>query len=186
LSFGPASEAPIMHWSALFSWLVAACCIALGWRKLRRLAELSPPDAPSLLSDLAGKNTTADELDDVARRLAIAELNQRLADISFELEVLPATYAALVRITLASGSALALLSFLTATSEAPLIRTARLAAAALGGLVGAGTVAAVGRSAKMRSRQIREKWDGSSREIGKALGTSLASSGGIRGNSFPE
>ena len=118
---------------------------------------------------------SAADLDDNARRLAIAELNQRLSDIAFELEVLPSTFTALVRISLASGSGLALVGFLTAVDLPPTLRAIRLAVAAAAGLIGALVVAIVGRSAKKDAREIRGKWDASSREVGKTLGTALAS-----------
>jgi hypothetical protein len=185
LSFNASPEAPAIPWSALFAWLVAIACIALAWRSRRGIERLRPPQKPQLLDELTGGEIATAALSEVARRLAIAELNQRLADVSFELDVLPATYTALIRIALASGTALALVSFIIATDDAPLVRVLRLAAAALAGLVGAGAIATIGRTAKARISQIREEWDRSSREIGKALGTSLAGSESIRGNSFP-
>jgi hypothetical protein len=185
LGFNASAEAPAIPWSALFAWLVAIACVALAWRRRRGIERLRPPSKPHLLGELTGGETATAGMSDLARRLAIAELNQRLADVSFELDVLPGTYTALIRIALASGSALALVSFIIATDDAPLARALRLAAAALAGFVGAGGVATIGRSAKVRTGQIREEWDRSSREIGKALGTSLTGSESIRGNSFP-
>ena len=178
-------EAPAIPWAALFAWLVAAGCGALGWRKRRGLERLTPPEPQRLLAELTVSERDPKDLDEAARRLAIAELNQRLADIAFELELAQATYTALTRISLASGSALALLGFITAPGEAPLGRVFHFVAVALAGLVGAAAVSAVGRSAKARSSQIREGWDRVSREVGKALGTSLAGPEAIRGNSFP-
>ncbi len=136
---------------------------------------LSPPSSRTLLRELAVDIEPA-ALDDVARRLAIAELNQRLSDVSFELEVMPSTFAALVRICLASGSALALVGFLVAPEAPVTLRAVRLVAAAAAGLCGAIVVAVVGRSAKNDARKIRENWDAASRDIGKALGTTLAAS----------
>jgi hypothetical protein len=167
------------------AWLVAGTCVALAWRRRRSLERLAPPEREQLLAELVSGSENPLQLEEVERRFAVAELNQRLADVSFELDVLPATYAALIRISLASGSALAVAGFLSSADLAPLVRTLRLALAALAGLSGAGLVAAIGRSAKQRSRQIKEKWDNSSRDIGKALGASLAGPAGIRGNSFP-
>jgi hypothetical protein len=174
LSFSVSPEASTVPWSALFSWLVALSCAALAWRKRRTLDALEPPEVQRLLLQLTDDVATPEALDPVARRLAIAELNQRLGDVSFELGVLSATYTALTRISLASGSALALVGFLTSTGDAPVARAVRLAFAAFGGLTGAGTVAAIGRSAKTQAARIREKWDRSSREIGKALSAALA------------
>jgi len=126
-----------------------------------------------LLEQLLAEASAADFVSPETRRAAIAELNQRIADVSFELALLPATFTALTRISLASGSALALFGFVASTDGEPMERTLRVAVCAVSGLVGAGAVAAIGRSAKLRVAGIREAWDRSSREIGKALGTGL-------------
>jgi hypothetical protein len=150
---------------------------------------LAPPDRQQLLSELTADFEISRGLDEVARRWAVAELNQRLADVSFELKLQPATFAALIRISLATGSALGLVSFLTSTDRSPFERALQLGIAAVGGLAGAGAVAVIGRSAKARAGKIQESWDTSSRGIGKALGTSLVGPERIRasgGNSFPE
>ncbi len=149
------------------------------------LERLAPPDRHQLFAELTSANDSPDAAAEVARRLAIAELNQRLADVSFELDVLPATYAALIRISLASGSGLALFGFLSQPDGAPMARALRLGMTAAAGLFGAAAIALIGRVAKGRSRQIKEKWDHSSRDIGKTLGTSLEAPASIRGNSFP-
>jgi hypothetical protein len=172
-------------WPAFLAWAVAIACVALAWLKRSSLELLAPPDRAQLLAELTPASENPEASEEVARRLAIAELNQRLADVSFQLDVLPATHAALIRISLASGSALALVGFLVWPDEAPLARAMRLVLAAFAGLSGAGGVAIIGRMAKVRSRQIKEKWDSSSRDIGKALGASLEAPAGNRGNSFP-
>jgi hypothetical protein len=153
--------------------VIAFGCVALGWRRRSTLARLNPPKPSVLLEQLLAEASAASFVRDETRRAAIAELNQRIADVSFELGLLPATFAALTRISLASGSALALLSFVASVDSQPLERTLRAAVCAVSGLVGAGAVAAIGRSAKLRVTEIREAWDRSSREIGKSLGTAL-------------
>ena len=168
-----AIEASTVPWSALFSWVVAGTCSALAFRKRRSVADLAPPPAKQLFRELEVEPASA--LDSVSRGLAVAELNQRLSDVSFELEVMPSTFAALIRICLASGSGLALLSFLAASELALALRLTWLTISAAAGLCGAAMVAALGRSAKAVGREIREKWDASSRDIGKALGVSLES-----------
>ena len=172
-------------WPAILAWLSAGGCLALAWRKLRSLERVTAPNRERLLSELTDNGATDEELDDVGRRVAIAELNQRLADIAFELGLLPATFTALVRISLASGSALALIGFLISTDQLPLERAFRLALAALAGLLGAGAVAFLGRLAKARAAQIRTDWDRSSRDIGKAFGAEQAGSEKVREKRFP-
>jgi hypothetical protein len=125
------------------------------------------------LEELLAEPSPIEPIADETRRAAIAELNQRIADVSFELSLLPTTFTALARISLASGSALALLGFMESADGEPLQRTLRVAMCAVSGLVGAGLVAAIGRSAKRQVTRIREAWDRSSREIGKSLGTGL-------------
>lgn len=185
LSAALASSTPCSAWPAFLAWAVAVACVALGWQKRSSLEPLAPPGCEQLLTELMPARENPGAVEDVARRLALAELNQRLADVSFALGVLPATYAALIRISLASGSALALVSFLIGSDEKPLARALGLALPIFAGLSGAAAVAIIGRVAKARCRQIREKWDGSSRDVGKALGASLEAPAGIRGNSFP-
>jgi len=93
--------------------------------------------------------------------------------VSFELGLLPATFTALTRISLASGSALALLGFMGSANSESMERTLRVVVCAMSGLVGAGVVAAIGRAARVRVAGIREAWDRSSREIGKSFGAGL-------------
>jgi len=124
----------------------------------------------------------------VGQRLAISELNARLADVSFDLDLLPATYTALIRISLASGSTFALIGFLSCPDRTQFERAVRLAAAALAGFSGATAVALIGRSAKAQSQQIRDKW--TARRVTSEKRWAPASSGPaapptIRGNRFP-
>jgi hypothetical protein len=163
----------LLGWPTAIAWLIASSCVVLGWRRLSGIARLNPPSPQLLLEELLAETSPVEPLAEGMRRAAIAELNQRIADVSFELGLLPATFTALTRISLASGSALALFGFMQATGSEPLERTVRVAVCAVSGLVGAGAVAAVGRTAKQRVARIREAWDRSSREIGKSLGTGL-------------
>jgi hypothetical protein len=162
-----------LGWPTPTAWVIALGCAALGWRRLVALARLNPPNPSVLLEQLLAEPSAADSIADGTRRAAIAELNQRIADVSFELGLLPATFTALTRISLASGSALALFGFMESADSEPMERTLRVAVCAVSGLVGAGAVAAIGRSAKMRVAGIREAWDRSSREVGKSLGAGL-------------
>ena len=184
VALGPSSWCSA--WAAVLAWAVAGTCIAFAWHRRLSLERLAPPDHPRLLAELFSASEGPDPIAPAAQRLAIAELNERLADVSFELDVLPATYAALIRISLASGSALALVGFLSRPDDAPGARALRLGIAIAAGLFGAAAVASIGRVAKGRSRQIKEKWDISSRDIGKALGATLEAPASIRRNSFPE
>ena len=154
--------------------LIACGCVLLGWRRSCLLARFTPPAPKSLLDELLAEANTVAPASDVARRLAIAELNQRIADVSFELGLLPATFTALTRISLASGTALALFGFMASDHGELLLRSLEGAWCAMSGFVGAGALALIGRSAKRRIATIREAWDRSSREIGKSLGTGLA------------
>jgi hypothetical protein len=176
----------LLSWWALFAWLVASACAAFGWHKRRGIEQLCPADSQRLIVELSGDFQNPEELDEGARSLAIAELNLRLADVAFELDVLPATFVALTRISLASGVGLAVLSALSEADGSPIQRAFRVGAAASGGCAGALAVAGFGRAARARAAQIRELWDSSSRVVGKALGTSLAGSSRIHANSFPE
>ena len=166
-----------MGWEVFLAWSVAACCALLAWRLRRGLLRLDAPEPAALLSELLGEVGASAANSELVRRVAIADLNQRLSDISFELGLLPARFTALTRICLASGTALALFGYIGANASAPLERIFRLAVCAAGGLFGAAWVQGVGRMAKQRSTAIREGWDRVSRETGKALGASLESAG---------
>lgn len=164
-----------MGWQIIVAWLVAAACSLLAARLLSSLRLLSAPEPSTLLTELLAEVGASAADSELVRRAAIADLNQRLADVSFELGLLPARFTALTRICLASGTALALFGYIGAnpSERSPIERVATLAACAAGGLLGAGCVLGIGRLAKQRSTAIREAWDRSSRDTGKALGTSL-------------
>ena len=159
----------------MLAWLVAVLCTLLATRLLRGLLRLNPPEPAALLRELLAEVGASSANSELVRRAAIADLNQRLADVSFELGLVPARLTALTRICLASGTALALFGYIGASASAPLARALALLASAAGGLLGAAGVQAVGRVAKRRSGAIREGWDRASRETGKTLGTSLES-----------
>jgi len=110
---------------------------------------------------------------EAVRRAAIAELNRRLSDVSFELGLLPARLTALTRISLASGTASALFGYIGSSAATPLERVLGPVACMAGGALSAALVLVIGRAARSRTTQIRERWDRTSRETGKALGTSL-------------
>ena len=174
-----------MGWELVLAWSVAALCSLLALRLRLGLRRSNAPGSPALLSELLAE-VGADSVEaDWVRRAAIAELNRRLSDVSFELGSLPARFTALTRIALASGTALALTGYIGASGDlapesvnapTPLGRVVQLVACAASGLVGAACVVTLGRMAKRRSAEIRDEWDRSSREIGKALGTSLEAS----------
>lgn len=167
-------------WRTPAAWLIALGCIALAWRRYSALEQLRPPAARALLDELTEDLGSERALSEDTRDFAVAELNQRIADVSFQLGLLPSMFTALIRISLASGSALALLGLMDLGSapQSLAIETAlRAGVCAVSGLVGAGVVAAIGRTAKQRIHEIKLEWDRSSREIGKELGTSLESAG---------
>jgi len=161
---------------------VAALCLLLAMRQLSLLRSLKAPEPAALLSELLAE-VGAGALDaELVQRAAIAELNRRLADVSFELGSLPARFTALTRICLASGTGLALFGYIgaNANGHSPLECVLELVACGAAGLIGAACLLSVGHMAKQRSVELREAWDRSSREIGKSLGTSLESGPGLR------
>lgn len=164
-----------MRWELVFAWLVAAVCALLALRLMRVLKRSNPPAAAELLRELLVEVGASGFDSEPIRRAAIAELNRRLSDVSFELGTLPARFTALTRICLASGTALSLFGYIGANSNArsALERVLELVACAASGVFGAACVLTIGRVAKQRSAAIREQWDRSSREAGKQLGTSL-------------
>ena len=164
-----------MSWEGALAWLVAGFSSLLALRLWRKLQRLLAPQPTALLNELLTEVGASDLNSESVRRAAIADLNQRLSDVSFELGSLPARFTALIRICLASGTALALFRYIGSSADelGPFQRISGLVVCAAGGLFGAAGVALIGRMAKQRSAAIREDWDRSSRETGKALGTSL-------------
>lgn len=164
-------------WRVLAAALISAGCGALAWRRLSKLARLAPPPVSTLLRELAAENPAPAGAGDVEQwRLSmIADLNQRLGDISFALDLIPPTYAALTRVCLASGTALALLGLLDA-ARSPLAGGVRALMCAVSGLVGASVVFSLGRTAKRVVQRTREAWDRTSREVGRALPALLTAS----------
>lgn len=154
---------------------MAAFCTSLAVRLLRSLRSAGAPSPSQLLNELLTEVGADSFESELVRRAAIAELNRRLADVSFELSSLPARYTALTRISLASGTALALFGYIGSSARlvSALERVLELVACGASGVVGAACVLTVGRMAKGRVAAIREDWDRTSRETGKALGTSL-------------
>lgn len=162
-----------MGWELALAWSVAALCSLLAVRLLRTLLRLKAPDPAALVSELLAEVGASAADSEFVQRAAIADLNRRLADVSFELGLLPARFTALARICLASGTALALFGYISSHALSPGERVMELVACGAGGAFGAGCVSLVGRMAKQRCAAIREGWDRSSRETGKTLGTSL-------------
>ena len=159
----------------MLAWLVAGLCSLSALRLMRGLLRLKPPEPAALLAELLAEVGASAVDSEFVRRAAIADLNQRLSDVSFELGSLPARFTALTRICLASGTGLSLFGYIGANANAPspMERVAVVVACAAGGLLGAACVVRVGHVAKQRSAAIREAWDRSSRDTGRALGTSL-------------
>jgi len=164
-----------LGWELVFAWSLAAFCALLAVRLMRVLERSNPPAPAELLRELLAEVGASAFDSEPVRRAAIAELNRRLSDVSFELGTLPARFTALTRICLASGTALSLFGYIGANSSGrtALQRVLELVACAASGVVGAACVLTIGRVARQRSAVIREEWDRSSREAGKRLGTSL-------------
>ncbi len=163
-------------WPLLAECALVLSCLTIAWRRLHQLRKLAPPETRYLLRELTQDRGTFEgvsQFDDATRRAALAELNQRISDVAFALGVLPATFVALVRICIASGTALALLGFLQDADRPPLIRALQGGACALCGFVGAAFNTAIGRAAKLRAAAIRVTWDRASRQLGEALRASL-------------
>jgi hypothetical protein len=154
---------------------VSGVCSLSALQLLREIARLKAPEPAALLAELLAEVGPSARDPEFVRRAAIADLNQRLSDISFELGSLPARFTALTRICLASGTGLSLFGYIgtQASAHSPLERLSVVMACAAAGLLGAAWVLRVGQVAKQRSTAVREAWDRSSRDTGRALGTSL-------------
>jgi len=136
---------------AVAAWLIAGACIGISVRATRRLGRLVPPAPAELGARLRGLASAAEktaareafeqELGDVQRSLLLAELWPR----------------SLARISLASGTALAVTSLAKGLGAG--------GAALPGGLIefvagftGMAVCATFGRQAKERATDLRRRW----------------------------
>ena len=157
-------------WQAPSAWLIGIGCLSLAVRQWRGLARLVAPNPRQLLQELLAEVATFELDEEQRRRAVVADLNQRLSDVAFELELLPARFTALTRIALASGSGLALVGYIGSTERPAFERVIGLSMCAGAGLVCAGAISNLGRMAKSKAAQIRQAWDRASRDTGTALG----------------
>jgi len=130
------------------AWIVALACAAVVWRRAQRLSALELPSVDTLLGRLG-----PDELRNP--KLARAELDEWLSDVDGATRVGSELARALSRVTLASGTALALLALLSNASAPP---WAAVFSAFLAGIVGVFATGFFGRVAEKRARAAREHW----------------------------
>jgi hypothetical protein len=165
-------------WQALAACFIALVCVSRAASHLRRTAALRAAEPGDLLRELLAELGAVAADTEAIRQAAVADLNQRLSDVSFELGLLPARFSALTRVSSSTGMALGLFGYIGATERTLAARVIGFAVCSLSGVLGAGTVLALGRTAKRRAARIRQEWDRSSREVGRALGASPASARG--------
>jgi hypothetical protein len=134
---------------ALAAWLTAGACTAISARHVRRLGRMAPPAVPGPASRAlatAEERRTARELlaeqqSEAERHLALAELWPR----------------SMARISLASGTALAVTSLAKGLGA----RTGGLPGGMLefvAGFAGMAMCAAFGRQAREQARDLRRRW----------------------------
>jgi hypothetical protein len=132
------------------AWLIAAVCIGISLRSLRSLARLVPPPPAGLdarrgaKSDpetIAARERFDKELGDAQRALLLAELVPR----------------SLARISLASGTALAVISLAKGLGGSGAALPGGLVEF-LAGFTGMALCATFGRQAKERAADLRRRW----------------------------
>jgi hypothetical protein len=181
----------------ILAWLVAAACIAASARWLVRMLELAR-SAEALLAALraigAGaargrdESMVQDQLGDAigapsdAHR--IAALNDRLADVSRELQVGSDIPRAATRIALFSGTALAVIEL---SRSLPQPSVASVALSFLAGVTGSLVSAQLGRLGGAAAARTRAAWNEVIRRVEKAARTAAgpASSTGGSGGAAP-
>ncbi len=145
-----------MIWVAL-AWLVALGCVVPVVRRARALSRYELPKAEGLLRRSDGRAAEAD-----AARAALGELDEHTLEVDDATRVDPQLSAALGRVTLASGTACALLCLLQNMS----LRQLPLACAAFGaGVVGSALIGHFGLLAKRSSKRSREQFRAFQEEV---------------------
>lgn len=148
---------------AVVAWLVASVCVALVSARVRRLGKLELPSVPALVErveSLGGSATT--ELGGDSRFW----LDELVRDVDRETRVGSELPRSLGRVSLASGTALALLALIDRPG-APSWVAAVVAFTA--GVVGTVVVSLLGRLADGRARQVREHWSNVARRARERL-----------------
>ncbi|MGC4092086.1 MAG: hypothetical protein QM756_30235 [Polyangiaceae bacterium] len=129
---------------------VALACAVAMFRRARRLSRVELPSAVRLVESARERAGS-----DAENARLLAELDELLIDVDGDSRALPEVASALGRVSLASGTGLALLSLASNFGFAALPSAAACFAA---GVVGATAVSYFGRLASARSRAIRAHW----------------------------
>ena len=179
---------------AVIAWLIAATCIGIGARRLKRIATLGA-EAAALLADLRKARRPGQQWSDyprIARELgpaltanssaeSVAAWNERLGDVARELAVGAEVPAVSARVGLFGGVILAVVE-LSRTLGDP----SGAALGASGAALAAGlTAGAVGydmdRRARKEAERVRAAWNGISSLV--SPGSGMAKTG--RGENSP-
>lgn len=133
---------------AVAAWLVAAACVGIVFLRVRRLAALELPSGQALLERVH-------PLSSGGVLAARAELDELLSDVDRTTSVGADLPRALSRVTLASGTALALFGLISSMTSPP---WASVLGAFFAGVAGTICIALLGRIADARARRVREHW----------------------------
>ena len=167
--------------------MVAAACAVASWRRLRslRIAPGSELDsrlgvrrvrtrvaAEALLDQLA-EGSIRDALGDVLRaegeRAIVGALNELGLEMREELEVGSRIPAAAARVSLAAGTLAAVVALAGSLGGEGAVALPEALLAFLGGALGAGTSAGIGRRADARTKERRDRFNGLLRDLASIL-----------------
>lgn len=154
---------------ALVALAVALACTGVMLQRVRRLQRVELPSAAELARRA---KESGGEAANPAR--VSLELDELLRDLDGDTRALPELASALGRVSLASGTALALLTIATKFGFASLPFAGTCFGA---GVVGTTAVSYLGRMASARSRRIRAHWSDASAKARRLIGV---------GDSVPE
>lgn len=147
---------------AVVALAVALACVGVMIQRVRRLQRVELPSA----ADLA-RRAKANGGDAATPARVSLELDELVRDLDGETRALPELASALGRVSLASGTALALLTIATNFGFAAL----PFAGSCFGaGVVGTMAVSYLGRVASARSRQIRSHWNDATSKARRLIG----------------
>lgn len=139
---------------AILAWIVASGSILTVWFRARQVARVELPATATLLERVR-KSAEGDP--DRARSAAKLELDELLLEVDHQTRGGAELPRALSRVSLASGTALALLALIEGIAAPSWLA---VGGAFLGGFAGMFGSAALGRVVEARARRAREHWSG--------------------------
>lgn len=154
-----------MAWLAAGAWLTALACVAFASRSLERTRRFSCPAVPELVAEVKSAAPNAEGQLDLAR----AELADRVAEATRALSMATFVPRGAARVSLAAGTAFAVLELSVHVGASPAAGVIGASAAFVGGAAGAAAAASIGHRARRWAAEQRTLWVRTQRGAERAL-----------------